>query len=47
MLEDITDQSVEIMCQMLHKICPHIVRRATRESQLVSESPEKRPKKTL
>jgi hypothetical protein len=32
---------------MLHKICPHITRRAVREQQLQSESPEKRPKKTL
>jgi len=32
---------------MLHKICPHITRRAVREQQLQSESPDKRPKKTL
>jgi hypothetical protein len=29
---------------MLHKICPHVVRRAQRENQ---EAPEKRPKKLL
>ena len=27
LLEDVNDQPVEILCQMLHKIAPHLIKR--------------------
>lgn len=38
LIDDIdNDQSTEILCQMLHKICQHTVQRAIRESQATKE----------
>ena len=33
LLEDVNDQSAEILCQMLHKIAPHLVKRQVKEQQ--------------
>jgi glutathionylspermidine synthase len=37
LIEDVNDQSVEILCQMLHKICAHVVKRAISEGTTSSE----------
>jgi hypothetical protein len=45
LLEDLNDQRTEILCQMLHKIASHVVKRAQQElTQGNSSSPDKKKK---
>jgi hypothetical protein len=33
LLEDLNDERTEILCQMLHKVCSHVVGKAVQESR--------------